>query len=67
MFHHSLPGISEQLTSTSQISQFVSIAFMIAGSTMLSIPISAVMAFGNDLVEKRSGLQDGGGSLIYYN
>jgi predicted membrane channel-forming protein YqfA (hemolysin III family) len=50
MFHHSFPGITEQLTKTSQIKDFVKVSFLIAGTTMLSIPITAVMAFGNDLV-----------------
>jgi len=67
MFHHSLPGITEQLTKYSQIKDFVGVAFLVTAITMLAIPISAVMAFGNDLVEKRTALQDGGGGLIYYN
>jgi len=66
MFHHSLPGISEQLTKISQIGDFLKISFYIAGSAMLAIPITAVMAFGNGLIDK-NGLQDAGGELIYYN
>ena len=66
MFHHSMPGMTRQLTNLNQIYSFLKIGFITAGATMLVIPITAALAFGNDLVEKRTMLGSGH-SLIYYN
>lgn len=49
MIHHSMPGITRQLTELSQIQSFLNIGFLISGISMLVIPITAVLAFGNDL------------------
>ena len=53
MFHHSMPGMMKQLTNLNQIMPFLKVGFMTAGMTMLIIPITASLAFGNDLVDKR--------------
>ena len=50
MFHHSMPGMTKQLTNLNQIHPFLKIGFLTAGITMLVIPITAALAFGNDLV-----------------
>ena len=54
MFHHSLPGITKQLTELKQINQFLRMGFLTAGTTTLIIPITACLAFGNDLIEGRA-------------
>ena len=41
--------------------------FLVAGITMLIIPITASLAFGNDLVGIRTDDLASGHSLIYYN
>lgn len=46
MFHHSLPGIARQVTNTRDTSYFIKLAFIISGSTLLIIPITACFAFG---------------------
>ena len=65
MFHHSLPGITKELTKISQIRQFLFISFIAAGSTVLSIAVTAVLAFGNDLVTNVDMF--GAHRLTYYN
>ena len=67
MFHHSMPGMTKQLTDLGQIQSFLNIGFLTAGTTMLIIPITAAMAFGNDLIDNRTMLGDGGHNLVYYN
>jgi hypothetical protein len=67
MIHHSMPGITKQLTELSQIQSFLNIGFLIAGISMLIIPITAVFAFGNELVGPASTMLGQGHSLIYYN
>ena len=67
MFHHSMPGMTRQLTDLKQIQSFLNIGFLTAGITMLIIPITAALAFGNDLVEKRTDMLGAGHKLIYYN
>lgn len=46
MFHHSLPGIARQVKNTTDTSYFIKLAFLISGSTLLIIPITACLAFG---------------------
>jgi len=46
MFHHSLPGIARQVKNTTDTSYFIKLAFLISGSTLLIIPITACFAFG---------------------
>ena len=67
MFHHSMPGMTKQLTNLNQIHPFLKIGFITAGTTMLIIPITAALAFGNDLVDKRVSMLGEGHKLIYYN
>jgi hypothetical protein len=68
MFHHSMPGMTKQLTELPQIQSFLNIGFVTAGFTMLIIPITAAMAFGQDLIDNRASmLTEGGHNLIYYN
>ena len=50
LFHHSLPGLAKQLTHLNQVQSFIKISFMVAGFTMLVIPITAVLAFGDGLI-----------------
>lgn len=47
MIHHSMPGITKQLTELKQIRSFLNIGFLVSGATMLIIPITACLAFGN--------------------
>lgn len=67
MIHHSMPGITKQLTELSQIQSFLNIGFLISGITMLIIPITAVFAFGNDLTHYPIDTLTLDHSLIYYN
>lgn len=68
MFHHSMPGMTKQLTDLKHIQSFLNIGFVTAGMTMLIIPITACFAFGNDLIERRvTMLGEGGHKLVYYN
>lgn len=46
MFHHSMPGMTKQLTHLNQIHPFLKVGFLTAGVTMLVIPITACLAFG---------------------
>ena len=41
--------------------------FLTAGITMLIIPITASLAFGNDLVERKAEMLAAGHKLVYYN
>jgi len=66
MIHHSMPGITKQLTELSQIQSFLNIGFLISGITMLIIPITAAFAFGNELTGPSSLLAKTH-TLIYYN
>ena len=68
LYHHSLPGITRQLTATKDIKHIILWSFMMAGSILITIPITAIMAFGNDLIHDTP--TTGLGSvhkLIYYN
>lgn len=49
MFHHSLPGIAREVTNTRDTAFFIKTAFLISGSTLLIIPITATLAFGDEL------------------
>lgn len=46
MFHHSLPGIAKEVKNTTDTSFFIKAAFLISGSTLFVIPITACFAFG---------------------
>ena len=47
LFHHSLPGLTKQLTHLNQIVYFIKYSFLIVGISMIIIPYTAIMAFGN--------------------
>ena len=64
--HTSAPGITRQLTAYWQIKSFFNIGFIVAGTVMLIIPITATLAFGNELVHRASDLGVDH-SLTYYN
>ena len=49
MFHHSLPGIASQVKNTTDTGYFIKLAFLISGSTLLIIPLTACFAFGDEL------------------
>ena len=55
ILHHSMPALMKQLTDMSQVQSFLNIGFLTAGTTMLIIPITAALAFGNDLIKSRTG------------
>ena len=63
--HTSAPGITKQLTAYWQIKSFFNIGFVVAGTVMLVIPITATLAFGNDLVQNAVDLE-ANHSLTYY-
>jgi len=68
MFHHSMPGMTKQLTDLKQIQSFLNIGFLTAGITMTIIPMTACFAFGNELIDNRVNmLGEGGHKLVYYN
>jgi hypothetical protein len=46
MLHHSLPNIVSDLRKSSDIRFVIRNAFIISGSVLLLIPITAIMAFG---------------------
>lgn len=46
MFHHSLPGIARQVKNTTDTGFFIKAAFLISGFTLLIIPLTACLAFG---------------------
>ena len=56
LFHHSLPGIAKQVNGSKEVFRFLRIAFMVAGCTMILIPITASMAFGEELIHKKTGM-----------
>lgn len=60
MFHHSLPNIVGNLRTTEDVRFVIKNAFIISGSILLIIPITAAMAFGKDLIGEE-------GKLKYYN
>lgn len=64
MFHHSLPGITKQLTHVSQIRKFLNIGFIAAGFTILSVSVTSNLAFGNDLIDRTASNPH---DLKYYN
>jgi hypothetical protein len=66
MVHHSLPGITKQLTKLSDIRYFMKIGFLVAGTTVILLPITASLAFGNELIDKTKFLM-GEHHLKYYN
>lgn len=59
MFHHSLPNIVANLRNTDDVRFVVKNAFIISGSVLLIIPVTGVMAFGEELGT--------GEDLKYYN
>ena len=68
LFHHSVPGLTKQLTHLNQITYFLKYAFLIVGISMIVIPITAIMAFGNNLIHPGfNGLLGSTHKLIYYN
>jgi hypothetical protein len=68
MFHHSIPTITQTLKRREEIDEFIKIAFKVAGSVMIIIPFTAVMAFGNNLIHSNTGLLgEGSHKLIYYS
>jgi len=62
-----MPGITKQLKYSKEISGFIKIAFAVAGTTMVIIPITAIMAFGNNLIHPYVSMLGESHSLIYYN
>lgn len=56
MFHHSIPTITQTLKRREEINEFIKIAFKVAGTVMIIIPLTAIMAFGTDLVHTKKGL-----------
>jgi hypothetical protein len=62
-----MPGITKQLKYRTEISGFIKIAFMVAGTAMVIIPITAIMAFGNNLLHPETHMLGESHSLIYYN
>jgi hypothetical protein len=67
MFHHSLPGITKQLTKLSHIRSFLKVSFLAAGLTVIVISVTASMAFGNELIEKSQYFLGEHHHLKYYN
>lgn len=59
MFHHSFPNIVNNLNTTQDVQFVLRYAFLISGSVLMIIPITGVMAFGQDLGT--------GSHLKYYN
>lgn len=49
MFHHSLPGIAQQVKNTTDTGFFIKLAFIISGCTLFIIPFTACLAFGEGL------------------
>jgi amino acid permease len=46
MFHHSLPNIVNSLKNTQDVTFVIRNAFLISGTVLMIIPITAAMAFG---------------------
>lgn len=61
MFHHSFPGIAGQVKNSSELKFFLRGAFIVAGTVLYIVPITAIMAFGSELGS------NGDGDLKYYN
>jgi len=47
LFHHSLPGIAKPLKYKSEVKSSIRNAFAVAGATLMLVPITAMMAFGD--------------------
>lgn len=62
MFHHSLPNIMRTLKSFEQQKFVLRYAFIISGAVLVIIPITAVLAFGQQLVDLQNPH-----NLIFYN
>lgn len=67
LFHHSIPTITQTLKKREEINEFIKIAFKVAGTVMIIIPITAIMAFGTNLVHSDTKLLGSSHNLIYYS
>jgi hypothetical protein len=67
MYHHSLPGIVQNLADQADIQFVIKYSFIISGSVLIIIPITAVFAFGKFLTLDKDGKVYPKGKLKYYN